>query len=261
MVLVIHHNSRHCMTALTFDFTFPQSCLFLVLCGSYKREDDRLGVARMADFKNGELPSDSGIPVHKEEMYKVHFRVYAMLVYDRIAGTYRLYVNKMYKVYHAKKPYQKDADIPHYDFSISKLVCFPALCVCYLLFVVAFVPAWRCQRSLIIVITRYDALACQQQVPLLSSGKWMPWPGVSRSRVSSVQGDNQGYHWSLAQGKMLHSQPHGCNECAGVWLRFSVLHREAACNSAGSEFKPRHGRYEYGRHACAGAETKELRSA
>lgn len=47
------------------------------------------------------LPSDSSQPVLARGLFKVHFRLYAMVVFDRVTGRYETYYSNLSKVYHA----------------------------------------------------------------------------------------------------------------------------------------------------------------
>jgi hypothetical protein len=70
----------------------------------------------------GTYPSDSGIHVYKDEKYKVHFRYYAMVVYDaKQPCLYRVYSCDLFKVYHSKKAYKPYSS--EFDESISKYLC------------------------------------------------------------------------------------------------------------------------------------------
>ena len=52
----------------------------------------------------GQLPSDSGRPVDCLGLYKVHFRVYALLRHDSQRDEYALFICDLFKLYHAEAP-------------------------------------------------------------------------------------------------------------------------------------------------------------
>ena len=52
----------------------------------------------------GQLPSDSGRPVDCLGLYKVHFRIYAVLRHDSVTGEYVLFLCDLFKLYHAPEP-------------------------------------------------------------------------------------------------------------------------------------------------------------
>jgi hypothetical protein len=57
------------------------------------------------------VPSDSGHPINKVDLYKVHFRIYALVTTSPLAhpGVYALYMCRFIKVYHASEPYQPNS--------------------------------------------------------------------------------------------------------------------------------------------------------
>jgi len=72
----------------------------------------------------GQLPSDSGRPVNEQEQYKVHFRVYACMIYDINTHIFSLFVCDMFKMYHAAAPYKFDPLVLDFSYSVSKyLAC------------------------------------------------------------------------------------------------------------------------------------------
>jgi hypothetical protein len=72
-------------------------------------EDDNMANAKSALCKVGESPSSGG-PLLDEEPYKVHLRVYAILVYDRTLATFELSICSLTKLYHALAPYKTGVD-------------------------------------------------------------------------------------------------------------------------------------------------------
>ena len=65
------------------------------------------------------LPSDSGQYLHKDKLYKIHFRYYAIVLYDiHHKNQYELYGCNLLKIYHSKDEYI--ADSCNFEQNISK---------------------------------------------------------------------------------------------------------------------------------------------